>query len=410
MPLTTKKIAKAVRPGRYGDGHGLYLQVTPAGVKSWLFRYQRGDRERWMGIGPVHTFSLADARERALRARQQLIDGIDPVDERRAKKAALALEAAKTMSFQECAIAYFDSHERKWRNAKHRQQFLSTLKHYAFPKFGKLTVSAIDTGLVLSVIEPIWKEKTETANRVRNRIESVLDWATVRGYRSGDNPARWKGHLAEVLPGKQQIAKPKHHAALPYADLPSFMEELRKRDGIASRALEFTILTAARTSEVTGAQWSEIDMEAKVWTVPAGRIKGGRDHRVPLSSRAVAILKMLPREVEYVFPGARKGQAISNMAMDAVLRRQGYKGGRATVHGFRSTFRDWAAERTAYPNHVVEMALAHSIGNKVEAAYRRGDLFDKRQRLMAEWARYCSLKLPDYAANNVTPMRKVRAR
>ncbi|MEQ1865631.1 MAG: site-specific integrase [Micropepsaceae bacterium] len=281
------------------------------------------------------------------------------------------------------------------------------MKQYAFPALGKLPVAAIDTGLVLRVVEPIWPDKTETASRVRNRIESVLDWATVRGYRSGDNPARWKGHLAEVLPARNQIAKPQHHAALPFTEVPTFMSELRVRDGIAARALELTILTAARTGEVTGAQWQEIELEEKVWTIPEGRIKGGREHRVPLSDRAVAILKKIPREGQFVFPGARKGHAISNMAMDAVLRRLGYKDGRATVHGFRSTFRDWAAERTAYPNHVVEMALAHSVGNKVEAAYRRGDLFEKRRRLMTEWAHYCSAKI---ISGIVTPIREKKAK
>lgn len=389
MPLTTKRVLGSDEPGRYSDGHGLYLQVTPAGVKSWLFRYQRGARERWMGLGPLHTISLPQARERALRARQQLLDGVDPVEARRANAAIRALEAAKTMTFEECALTYFDAHEKKWRNAKHRKQFISTLKQYAFPVIGRLPVATIDTALVLKVVEPIWGQKTETANRVRNRIETVLDWATVRGYRSGDNPARWKGHLGEVLPGRNQIAKPQHHAALPFTLVPQFMSELRQREGVAARALEFTILTAARTGEVTGARWEEFDLTAKVWTVPAGRIKGGREHRVPLSERAIEILRALPREAEFAFPGARKGHALSNMAMDAVLHRLGYKDGRATVHGFRSTFRDWAAEQTAYPNHVVEMALAHTIGNKVEAAYRRSDLFEKRRKLMADWARYC---------------------
>ena len=390
MPLTAKRVAKVKGQGRYSDGHGLYLQVTPAGVKSWLFRYERDSRERWMGLGPLHAFSLEEARTRARAARQALADGADPLDRRKAEAAARALEAAKTKTFAECAITYFDSHERKWKNAKHRAQFMSSMKQYAFPVIGKLPVAAIDTGLVLKVVEPIWSTKTETASRVRNRIESVLDWATVRGYRTGDNPARWKGHLAEVLPARNQIAKTRHHAALPFAEVPAFMTDLRARVGIAARALEFTILVAGRTSEVTGAHWSEIDLSAKVWTVPAGRIKGGREHRVPLSEPAVALLKALPREGQFAFPGARRRRAISNMAMDAVLRRMGYKDGRATVHGFRSTFRDWAAEQTAYPNHVVEMALAHAIGNQVEAAYRRGDLFDKRRRLMAEWSRYCA--------------------
>lgn len=403
MPLTALRVAKAKRVGRYGDGQGLYLQVTNAGVKSWLLRFERNGRERWMGLGPLHTFSLKEARDRARKARQQLLDGIDPLDARKAERAAQALEAARALTFDEATRQYFDQHERKWRNAKHRQQFLNTLATYAFPKIGRLSVAAIDTGLVLKCLEPIWHEKTETANRVRSRIESVLDWATVRGYRHGDNPARWKGHLDNVLPARGQIQKTNHHAALPYADLPAFMTALKQREGVAARALEFTILTAARTGEVIGATWDEIDLTAKVWTVPAGRIKGGREHRVPLSDRAVAILKSLPCEDrnKFVFIGPRTG-GLSNMAMASVLDRMGC--GDVTVHGFRSTFRDWAAESTGYPNHVVEMALAHVIGDKVEAAYRRGDLFDKRRKLMGDWAKFCATK-PVIAAD-VIPLRK----
>lgn len=406
MALTVKKVAKVTKRGRYADGHGLYLQVSPAGVKSWLYRYERDGRERWMGLGAVHAFTLDEARARARAARQQLTDGIDPLANRRAAKAARALEAAKAKTFAECATTYFDGHERKWKNAKHRQQFMNTLRQYVFPKIGRLPVAEIDTGLVLSVIEPIWESKTETANRVRNRIEKVIDWATVRGYRAGDNPARWTGHLSEVLPARMRIAKTKHFPALPIAELPAFMEALRARDNISARGLEFTILTAARTSEVIGARWSEIDLAQKCWTVPADRIKGGREHRVPLSDRALAILKALPREADFVFPGGHKGGGLSNMSLDAVLRRMGFKGGKATVHGFRSTFRDWAAEWKGYQNHIVEMCLAHSIGNAVEASYRRGDLFDKRRRVMNDWARYCSSKPVDAAGSNVTPLRQ----
>jgi integrase len=343
-----------------------------------------------MGLGPLHTFSLAEARERARKARQQLADGIDPLRAREAQRATQALEAARAMTFEQAVRAYFDGHERKWRNAKHRAQFLSTLKTYAFPRIGSLPVAAIDTGLVLKCIEPIWQDKTETASRLRGRIEAVLDWATVRGYRTGDNPARWKGHLAEVLPARGQIQKTNHHAALPYGELPDFMAQLAARGGVAARALEFTILTAARTGEVIGARWDEIDFKAKTWVVPAGRIKGGKEHRVPLCDRAHQLLKSLPREHgnSFVFIGPRRGSSLSNMAMLKTLQRMGR--GDLTVHGFRSTFRDWATERTNYPNHVMEMALAHAIGDKVEASYRRGDLFAKRVRLMADWAKFCS--------------------
>jgi integrase len=397
--------------GRYSDGAGLYLQIPEVGKKqprgkpaSWLFRYERHKKERWLGLGPLHTVNLDEARERARRARQQLLDGIDPLDARQAERAARALDAAKALTFEEASRQYFDGHERKWKNAKHREQFLSTLATYAFPKIGRLPVGAIDTGLVLKCIEPIWQDKTVTANRLRGRIENVLDWAAVRGFRSGDNPARWKGHLSEVLPAKTAIAKPQHHAALPFAELPDFLTALRMRKGIAPHALEFLILTAARTGEVLGAKRDEIDLNGKVWTIPAGRIKGGREHRVPLSDRAIEILRSLPREDDnpFVFIGSKKGTGLNTMAMARCRGRNN-----VTVHGFRSTFRDWAAERTNYPNHVVEMALAHVIGNQVERAYRRGDLYDKRRKLMEAWAKYCSTK-PAQASGNVVPMHGTR--
>lgn len=402
MPLTAKQVEKLTSPGRYFDQHGLYLQVLSPTNRSWLLRYERHGRERWMGLGPLHTFSLAEARDRARKARQQLHDGNDPLEVREVERAARALAVARTLTFAEAATQYFNAHERKWSNAKHRAQFLSTLKAYAFPRIGRLAVADIDTGQVLRCIEPIWQEKTETASRVRGRIESVLDWATVRGYRTGDNPARWKGHLSEALPARGQIAKVEHHSALPFDQVPAFMAALAEREGMAARALQFTILTAARTGEVIGARWNEIDLLERTWTVPASRMKANREHRVPLADAALALLRNLPREAEFVFPGGRKGVPISNMAMLTLLRRMGRRD--ITIHGFRSSFRDWAAERTAYPNHVVEMALAHVVGNKVEAAYRRGDLLDKRRRLMNEWARYCGSS-PAGAGANVTPLR-----
>jgi integrase len=389
MALNARQVDALKAAGRYGDGHGLYLQITPSGAKSWLLRYERNGRERWMGLGPLHTVSLKEAREGARRARQQLLDGTDPIEARRSERAKAALEASKAVTFEEAATTYFDAHQAKWRNAKHRNQFISTLKEYVFPKLGKLAVADIDIGSVLSVLEPIWPTKTETASRVRSRIEAVLDWAAVRKLRTGDNPARWKGNLQHVLPARSRLAKPQHHAALPYAEIPHFMASLRKREGVAARALELTILPAARTGEVVGARWDEIDLTARTWTVPGNRMKAGREHRVPLSDEAVDILKALPREKSnpYVFIGPRAG-GLSNMAMAAVLRRMDYVD--ITVHGFRSTFRDWTAESTAFPNHVVEMALAHTVGNKVEAAYRRGDLFEKRRKLLSEWTRYCA--------------------
>ncbi|MDR3408984.1 MAG: integrase arm-type DNA-binding domain-containing protein [Methylovirgula sp.] len=401
--LTAKRIATLTKPGRYGDGHGLYLQITKAGVRSWLFRYRRDGRERAMGLGPSHVVGLAAARERARAARLQLLDGIDPLEAKKAGRAARALAAAKALTFADAAEQYFAQHERKWRNAKHRAQFLSTLKTYAFPKIGKLPLGEIDTGLILKAIEPIWLTKTETANRVRGRIEAVLDWATVRGYRTGDNPARWRGHLENVLPARAQVQKPKHHAALPYVELPAFICDLAGRQGTAARALEFTIATAARTGETIGATWPEIDFDAKTWTVPAGRMKASKEHRVPLSDRALAILKALPREAgnDFIFIGPTKGHGFSNMAMSKLLQRMGRD--EITVHGFRSTFMDWAHEQTAFPKVTIDMALAHVVGDKVEAAYRRGDLFEKRCALMSAWAKYLYAPAPE---GEVVPLRR----
>ena len=344
-----------------------------------------------MGLGPYHTVSLQQARERARKARERLLDGEDPIDARRKERARQALESATSLTFEQATISYFDSHEGKWKNLKHRAQFLSTMRTYVFPKLGKLTVSDIETGLIVQVLEAIWASKTETASRVRGRIESVLDWATVRGLRKGDNPARWRGHLEHILPDRGSIAKTKHHPALAYTAIPEFLTNLRKREGVAARALEFLILTAARTGEVIGATWDEIDLVQKTWTIPASRMKAGREHKVPLSNRALQILKVTPAEGsnKFLFIGSR-ARGLSNMAMAAAVRRMDYKD--ITVHGFRSTFRDWAAESTSYPNHVVEMALAHTISNKVEAAYLRSDLFDKRRKLMEDWGLFCESK------------------
>ena len=343
--LTAKKVERA-KPGRYRDGEvkGLYLQVRSATNKSWLLRYERDGVERWHGLGPADTFSLKEARLRARAARQLLHDGVDPIEHRKAQRAASAAAKAKELTFREAAQRYLDQHENKWKNRKHRQQWENTLKSYAYPILGNMSVADIDTPTVLRAVEPIWLEKTETASRLRGRIESVLDWCTVRGFRTGDNPARWKGHLAEVLPGRGQVAKVEHHAALPYRELPSLMQALRHREGTAARALEFTILTAARTGEVIGARWDEIDLDGMMWTVPAGRMKGGKEHRVPLSEHAIALLRELPTEEgnPHVFIGPSQGAGLSNMAMTSVLRRMGH--GDITVHGMRSTFRDWAAE------------------------------------------------------------------
>jgi integrase len=316
------------------------------------------------------------------------LDGIDPIKARSEHRSWKKLEAARGMTFSACAAAYLDAHQDTWRNALHRKQWRTTLNNYAGPVFGSLPVQEVDLTLVMKALEPIWRTKSETASRLRGRIEAVLDWATVRGYRKGENPARWRGHLDKLLPARAKIQKVQHHPALPYDELADFMEALRGVDGIAARALEFLILTAARTGEIIGAQWDEVDLEGKIWIVPGERMKAGREHRVPLSRATLVILKQMneTRESDFVFAGGKKGMPLSNMAMLAVLKRMGRDD--VTAHGFRSTFRDWAAECTDFRSEVVEMALAHTIENKVEAAYRRGDLFQKRRQLMEAWARF----------------------
>jgi integrase len=344
-----------------------------------------------MGLGSITALGLSEARVRAKECRHQRTMGIDPLEAKRAATERKKVEDARAITFTEAATKYIAAHEASWRNEKHRAQWKSSLQTYAFPIIGPLSVASIDTSLVLKIIEPMWKIKPETATRVRGRIECVLNWATARGFRHGENPARWKGHLDRLLPARGKIRSVKHHAAMPYEQLPTFMATLRDSECSGARALELTILTALRTNEAIGARWAEFDLNRKTWTVPAERMKAKREHRVPLSDRAIAILTTLPRHDEFVFPGGRNGKSLSNAAMSQTLERLGR--GDVTVHGFRSTFRDWAAERTNFPNHVVEMALAHTIGNKVEAAYRRGDLFDKRVRLMDAWAEYATKTL-----------------
>jgi integrase len=393
--LTALKVEKAKQAGMYADGDGLYLQVTEGGA-SWIYRYMLAGRPREMGLGPLALFGLQEARAKALDARRLRHEGIDPIEARKAARLRARLDAAKAMTFKECADAYINAHRAGWRNAKHAAQWGATLATYAEPIIGALPVQTIDTALVLKVLEPIWTAKPETASRVRGRIESILDWARVRDYRTGENPARWRGHLDKLLPARSKVRKVEHHAALPYAELPAFLVALREQEGIAARALEFTILTAARTNETIGAPCSEFDHLDKIWTIPAERMKAVKEHRVPLSARALAVLRDAESArtggTDYVFPGGKVGKPLSNMAMTEVLRRMGR--GDITVHGFRSTFRDWAAECTNFPSEVVEMALAHAVGDKVEAAYRRGDLFEKRRRVMNAWAEFCGKRVP----------------
>jgi integrase len=388
--LTALEVKQANRRGYYNDGGGLYLLVGKTGGKSWVFRFRDGARLREHGLGPLHTVGLAEAREKARACRHMRLDGIDPIGARKAARGAAKLDAAKAMSFRQCAERYIAAHEAGWRNPKHAAQWPSTLQTYVYPVFGSLPVQAIDVGLVMKALEPIWNVKPETAGRVRGRIESVLDWATARGYRQGENPARWKGHLENLLPKKSKVRRVEHHAALPYAELGAFMTELHQQEGVAARALEFAILTAARTGEVLGARWSEIDFKVRLWTVPAERMKAGKEHRVPLSDAAIAVLEGMQaiREGDFVFPGGRARRPLSNMACLMLLRRMGR--GDLTAHGFRSTFSDWCSECTNFPAEVREMALAHAVGDRVEAAYRRGDLFEKRRQIMDAWASFAT--------------------
>ena len=402
--LKALAVTRTKKPGMYPDGGGLYLQVTKAGSKSWLFRFMLHGRARVMGLGPLYAVSLAEARTKAAEARKLRVAGIDPIEARKAAIDKVNLESAKAISFKIAAEKYIESHKPGWRNAQHAAQWDSTLKTYVYPVLGDLPVQGIDVALVMKVLEPIWTKKTETASRVRGRIEAILDWATARGYRLGDNPARWRGHLQNLLPARSKVQRIRHHPALPYEEIGVFMATLRGREGIAARALEFTILTAARTGEVIGVRWKEIDLGKKEWVIPAERIKGGKAHRVPLSGRAVAILKEMvdgAREEDFVFPGVRKIRHLSTRAMLSLLNR--IKRGGFTVHGFRSTFRDWAAERTNYSREVAEAALAHVIPDAVERAYRRGDLFEKRRRLMDEWARFCGTEA---TTGEVVPIRE----
>lgn len=388
-PLGPLAVSRLTRPGLHAVGGvpGLALQVLASGGRTWILRVMIGNRRREMGLGGYPGVTLAMAREAAREARDMIRRGIDPIESARAARAALKVEPTVSYTFKAAAEAYIASHEAGWKNPKHRDQWTATLKNYAYPVMGKLDVSAIELPHVMRVLEPIWIRKTETAKRLRGRIEMVLDWAGARGFRSGPNPARWRGHLDKLLAKPSKVHRITHHRALPIDEMAQFMTQLRAAEGTGARALEFAILTAARSGEVRGATWKEIDLDARIWTISAARMKAAREHRAPLSRAAVAVLTAMPsgRPDAYVFKAAHGGR-ISDMTISAVLRRLEVD---AVPHGFRSTFRDWAAERTTYPNEVAEMALAHAVGNKVEAAYRRGDLFEKRLAMMDDWADFC---------------------
>ena len=395
MPKLAKEmgaleVAALRTPGLYfvGGVQGLALQVTPAGARSWTLRAVVGGKRRDMGLGSYSPsgITLAKARIDALAARKLIKQGTDPIQRQQEAQSALRAAMAEALTFKECAEKYIKTHAAGWKNAKHQLQWRNTLAQHAYPVFGELLVRDVKLPQVMAVLEPIWVTTNETAVRLRGRIELVLDWAAARGLRDGLNPARWRGHLDKLLAKPSTVNNREHHAALAVGDVGAFMVKLSAANGMGARALEFVILTAARSGEVRGATWAEIDLVAKVWTAPAGRMKAGKEHRVPLSEPALALLAALPRmaATDLVFPAARGGM-LSDMTLSAVLRRMGVP---AVPHGFRSTFRDWASERTNYPRDVAEMALAHAIGDKVEAAYRRGDLFEKRVLMMADWAQF----------------------
>jgi integrase len=405
--LTAKKVEATTAPGLYPDGAGLYLQVTGPAAKSWLYRYTLRGRQRWAGLGSAlgGGLSLANARSRRDDMKAQVKRGDDPVEARRQEAVDRKLTETRSITFREAAFQCIAAMRPGWDNPKHANQWDSTLRTYAYPVIGALPVAVVDTQAVLKILQPIWSTKTETAKRLRGRIERVLDWATSAGFRTGENPARWRGHMDNLLAKPSKLRAVEHHAALPYGKIGGFMAELREREGIAALALEFAILTCTRTSEVLGATWDEIDTDAAMWTIPAARMKARAEHRVPLSPAALDVLRRV-REItthhDAVFPNLSRGRPLSNMATLKQLARMNRAD--LTVHGFRSTFRDWAAERTGFERDVVEKALAHTVGSKVEAAYQRGDLLEKRRRLMNAWADYCA-KVPTEGGQKVVKFR-----
>ncbi len=407
--LTALAVNRLTAPGLYADGGGLYVQITRAGNKSWLFRYMQDGKAYGMGLGPLHTVGLAEARLKALECRRQRLDGLNPLEVKREKQRSRALEKAKTQSFNQCAEAYINAHKASWKNPKHQDQWRNTIATYASPIFGDLPVAQVDTSLVVRCLSPIWETKTETASRLRGRIESILGWATTSGYRAGDNPARWRGHLENLLATISKSARTRNHPSLEWSQVPAFIKVLRDIRGIGARAMEFTILTACRSGEVRGSEWKEIDFQTAIWTIPAQRMKAGREHQVPLSSPALSLLHQIKSEQQdgrdhgliksdLIFAGTND-KPLSDMNLTALIRRMNEQdpkkqwldpaGQRITAHGFRSSFRMWAADATNYPREVAEHALAHQLADQVERAYQRGTQFKKRIALMADWGKLC---------------------
>jgi integrase len=389
--LSALEVGRLTKPGNHAVGgvSGLYLYVNEAQGRSWVLRIMIAGQRKHLGLGGYPSVTLAQAREKARTAREQIVSGVDPIHERKAAASALRAQQATRRTFSEVATAYIAFQEPAWKNAKHRGQWTSTLETYAFPVIGQLSVDAITEHHVIAVLEPIWTTKSETASRLRGRIESILDWARVRGHREGENPARWKGHLDKVFPAQSQVHQVRHFQAMSVADTPKFLARLAMQDGTGALALRFLILTAARSGEVRGAEWAEVDFEQAIWTIPASRMKAKRQHRVPLSGPALESLKEARARA---FPGTSlifsnsRGGSLSDMSLTAVMRRMNVD---AVPHGFRSTFRDWVGEHTQYPSDLAEMALAHVLPNKTEAAYRRGDALEKRRGMMDAWANHC---------------------
>jgi integrase len=399
--LTAKKVEKLSTPGMYADGAGLYLQVTGEEAKSWLFRYSLRGKAREMGLGPLRKVSLASARRKAAECHKLLEAHVDPIEHRAKARAAAALANAQNITFEESADRYIAIRRAGLKNAKHGKQWKTTIEDYAYPVLRKLQVRDIDVGLIHRVLEPIWTTKPETAGRVRGRIEKILGWAKANNYREGENPARWRDNLDHMLPKLSEVRKVRHHPALPYAELPAFLAKLRQEEGAAARALEFAILTASRTEEILLATPAEINKKEKLWTVPAEHMKLKREHLVPLTERALQVLDCASNS--YLFPSPTSSDKhLSNMAMLNLLDRMGY--GHVTTHGFRSTFKDWARDRTRFENFVSEAALAHASGDEIEAAYARSDVIEKRRKLMADWAAFCESP-PTAKKNNVMALR-----
>ena len=400
--LTAIQVRKLTSPGFYPDGRGLYLQIGKAGKKAWVYRYKIDGKERRQGLGSSIDVSLSDARAAASESRKLRLENKDPIDEKNKKKTESHLASAKTTTFKECAISFIDSHKSGWTNKKHIDQWTNTLTTYAYPIIGDLSVQDVDTSLTMKVLEPIWATKTETATRVRQRIENILDWAKAREFRMGENPARWRGHLDMLLPNPAKIQKVKHFSAMPYMETPAYFTELRKRNILSAKALAFIILTATRSNETRSARWSEIDIDGAMWTIPEDRMKAKREHKVPLSPECLQILEEAKafKINDFVFPGDNKKTGISSAALQRLLRETQSE---ATIHGFRSSFRDWCAEMTNYDSKLAEFALAHQLSDATEAAYLRSKMVDKRRKLMDAWSRYCK---ENKKMGTVTPINK----